>query len=184
MTRIRNPRLLLAALGVLLVLAAIPVTAFVIIPQFAQSTLHEPAPVAASPPQPSPAQASPTTGTATSTTPIPTGPRELASGQLRRIDAVHYGTGRVSVIEAGGTRYVRFEDVEIAAAPNLYVYLSDRRDGATGSYVDLGPLKATRGSFNQEITGPVDLSKTGSVVLWCRAFNVTVTYAALEIAQG
>ena len=88
------------------------------------------------------------------------------------------------VIETGGTRYVRFEGVEIAAAPNLYVYLSDRRDGATGNYVDLGPLKATRGSFNQEITAPVDLAKVGSVVLWCRAFNVTVTYAPLETTQG
>jgi hypothetical protein len=184
MTRIGRPRLLLAALAVLLVLAAIPVTAFVIIPQFAQSTLHEPAPVAASPKQSSPTLASPTSGTVTSTTPLPTGPRELATGSLQRIDTVHYGTGKVTVIETGGTRYVRFEGVEIAAAPNLYVYLSDRRDGATGNYVDLGPLKATRGSFNQEITAPVDLSKVGSVVLWCRAFNVTVTYAPLETTQG
>ena len=72
MTRIRHPRLLVAALAVLLVLAAIPVTAFVIIPQFAQSTLHEPAPVAASPRQSSPTLASPTSGAVTSTTPLPT----------------------------------------------------------------------------------------------------------------
>lgn len=180
MTRIRRPRLLLGALAVLLVLAAIPVTAFVIIPQFAQSTLHEPAPVAAGPPQPSGALASPGTGVATAATPTPTGPRVLAAGGLQRIDTVHYGSGQVSIVDAGGTRYVRFEGVDISAAPNLYVYLSDRRDGATGNYVDLGPLKATKGSFNQEITAPVDVSKIGSVVLWCRAFNVTVTYAPLE----
>jgi hypothetical protein len=184
MTRIRSPRLLLAALAALLLLAAIPVTAFVIIPQFAQSTLHEPAPVAGSTARPSPALASPATGAATSTTPLPTGPRELAAGSLQRIDTVHYGTGKVSVIEADGTRYVRFDGVEISAAPNLYVYLSDRHDGGTGNYVDLGPLKATKGSFNQEITSPIDISKVGSVVLWCRAFNVTVTYAPLETRQA
>jgi hypothetical protein len=183
MTRIRRPRLLLAAVAALLVLAAIPVTAFVIIPQFAQSTLHEPAPVAAESPKPRPTLASPTGAPSTAPTPG-AGPRELASGSLRRIDTVHYGTGKVTVVDTGGARYVRFEDVEIAAAPNLYVYLSDRRDGATGTYVDLGPLKATRGSFNQEITSPVDVSKVGSVVLWCRAFNVTVTYAPLETTQG
>jgi len=177
-------RLLLAAVGVLLVLAAIPVTAFVIIPQFAQSTLHEPAPAVAEQSQPTPTLA--TTPDTSDATPraTPGGPHELAAGTLRRIDTVHYGKGRVAVIEVAGARYVRFEDVEIAAAPNLYVYLSDRRDGATGSYTDLGPVKATRGSFNQEIPTSADLSRVGSVVLWCRAFSVTVTYAPLETAQA
>jgi hypothetical protein len=183
MTRIPHPRLLVAALGVLLVLAAIPLTAFVVIPQFAQSTLHESAPANAQP-RPSPTLASPTGGSAASPSAPAVGPRELASGTLRRIDTVHYGTGRVTVIEASGAHYVRFEDVDIAAAPNLYLYLSDRRDGSTGNYLDLGPLKATRGSFNQEISVPVDASKLGSVVLWCRAFSVTVTFAPLETAQA
>jgi hypothetical protein len=184
MTHIRHPRLLLAALLALLALAAIPVTAFVIIPQFAQRTLHEPAPVAAAPTSSSHTLASPAADTAATPTPLPSGPLELARGSLQRIDTVHYGTGKVTIVETGGTRFVRFEDVEIAAAPNLYVYLSDRRDGATGNYVDLGPLKATRGSFNQEIATSADLSKVGSVVLWCRAFNVTVTYAPLETAHS
>jgi hypothetical protein len=38
-------------------------------------------------------------------------------------------------------------DVEIAAAPDMYVYLSDRTDGKLGTYIDLGKLKATNGSF-------------------------------------
>jgi hypothetical protein len=104
----------------------------------------------------------------------------LARGSLRQIDAAHYGSGEVQLIEVDGTRYARFQDVNIAAAPNLYVYLSDRRDGAPGNYVDLGPVKATKGSFNQEIATTADLNKVGSVVLWCRAFSVTVTYAPLQ----
>jgi hypothetical protein len=180
MTRIRHPRLVLAAVGTLAVLAAIPVIAFVVIPVFAQRTLNEAAPTAATPARSTPAFSSPTTAGLQSSSPSPSAPRQLAAGELRRIDTVHYGTGQVALVDTGGTRYVRFQDVEIAAAPNLYLYLSDRRDGGTGNYVDLGPLKATKGSFNQEITTQVDVSKVGSVVLWCRAFSVTVTFAPLD----
>jgi hypothetical protein len=170
-------RWLLVGLGAALVLAAVPVTAFVIIPIFAQSTLNEPAPHGLARLSPS---AAATPGATVAATPAPRGPQQLAAGALQRIDTVHYGSGQVLMVEADGARYVRFQDVNIAAAPNLYVYLSDRRDGAPGNYVDLGPVKATKGSFNQEIPAQADLAKVGSVVLWCRAFSVTVTYAPLQ----
>jgi hypothetical protein len=170
-------RWLLVGLGLALVLAAVPVTAFVIIPIFAQSTLNEPAPHGLAGPSPS---AAATPGATVAATPVPRGPQQLGAGALQRIDTVHYGSGQVLMVETDGARYVRFQDVNIAAAPNLYVYLSDRRDGAPGNYVDLGPVKATKGSFNQEIPAQADLAKVGSVVLWCRAFSVTVTYAPLQ----
>jgi hypothetical protein len=100
-------------------------------------------------------------------------------GTLRRIDPVHYGSGRVEVRKVGEERFLRFENVEIAGAPNMFVYLSDRTDGQPGRYTDLGPLKATNGSFNYPLRDAVDLRSVGSVVVWCRAFNVTVTYAPL-----
>lgn len=176
MSGILRRRWLLAGALAALALAAVPITAFVIIPQFAQSTLHEAAPQAAARPSASSVPAASTPPA----TPAPSGPQLLARGSLRQIDTVHYGSGEVQLIEVAGNRYVRFQDVNIAAAPNLYVYLSDRRDGAPGNYVDLGPVKATRGSFNQEIPAQADLAKVGSVVLWCRAFSVTVTYAPLQ----
>ena len=75
---------------------------------------------------------------------------------------------------------MRFENVEIAGAPDTYVYLSDRSDGKPGTYVDLGKLKATNGSFNYAIAPDVDLAAVRSVVVWCRRFNVTITYAELR----
>ncbi|HEY4867835.1 MAG TPA: hypothetical protein VIK45_20220, partial [Candidatus Dormibacteraeota bacterium] len=104
-------RWLLVGLGAALVLAAIPVTAFVIIPIFAQSTLNEPAPRAAASPSAS-AAASP--GATVAATPAPRGPQQLAAGALQRIDTVHYGSGQVLVVEADGARYVRFQDVNIS----------------------------------------------------------------------
>jgi hypothetical protein len=69
--------------------------------------------------------------------------------------------------------------VAIAGAPNMFVYLSDRSDGQPGKFTDLGPLKATDGSFNYPLPDGLDLAGVHSVVVWCRAFSVTVTYAEL-----
>ena len=54
-------------------------------------------------------------------------------------------------------------------------------DGQPGHYNDLGPLKATNGSFNYTVTQDLDLSSVRAVVIWCRAFSVTVTYAPLTV---
>jgi hypothetical protein len=88
----------------------------------------------------------------------------------------------VSVLQISRQRYLRFENVEIAAAPAIHVYLSDRADGSPGTFTDLGPLKATSGSFNYVIPTTVDLAKIQTVVLWCQQFTVTVTYAVLQPA--
>jgi hypothetical protein len=41
-----------------------------------------------------------------------------------------------------------------AAAPDTYVYLSDRTDGQRGSFVDLGRVKGIIGSFNYVLPRP------------------------------
>jgi hypothetical protein len=104
----------------------------------------------------------------------------VLTGMLQRIDAVHYGSGKVTLTRRSAAGVVlRFENVDIAGAPNMYVYLSDRSDGQPGHYVDLGPLKATNGSFNYQVPETVDLTAIRTVVVWCRAFSVTVTFAPL-----
>ena len=149
-------------------LVAIPTAAFVIIPAFARSTLYE-APLPSS--SPLPLASAPVGPTAPASTQAP---RRV--GDLTRIDFVHYGSGRVTL--AGGV--LRFENVDIAGAPNMYVYLSDRIDGQPGKFVDLGPLKATNGSFNYKVPPGTTRSSIRSVVVWCRAFSVTVTFAVLS----
>jgi len=153
----------LAATVALAVAAAIavPVVAFVIVPALVRSTVTENLPVASAP--------------AAAT-------QVLAQGQLRRLDAAHFGRGKVQIADVSGARYLRFENVDIAGAPDVYVYLSDRTDGQPGSFTNLGKLKATNGSFNYTIPADLDLTKVKSVVAWCRAFNVTITFALLEKA--
>lgn len=138
---------------VILAAAAVPLVAFVIVPQLSRSTLTEELPT--------------------------TAPVILLSGELVRINAVDYGTGTVRIVRVGEARILRFDGVDIAGAPDIYVYLSDRSDGRPGTFIDLGRLKATNGSFNYTIPASADLGAVRSVVLWCRQFNVTITYAEL-----
>jgi hypothetical protein len=149
-----------AAAAVITAVLAVPVVAFGVIPLFVRSTLYEP--VLTSPSRVPTAEA------------VSMPPMDLA-GDLRRIDPVHYGSGRVKL--AGGV--LRFENVDIAGAPNMYVYLSDRIDGQPGNFIDLGPLKATNGSFNYSVPAGLPRESSRSVVVWCRAFSVTVTFAVL-----
>jgi len=140
---------------------AVPFVAFVVIPQFVRQTLIEELP-------------------ARTDASSPEALATLVSGELVRISVADYGTGTVRIVKAGEATVLRFDDVDIAGAPDTYVYLSDRTDGAPGRLTDLGRLKATNGSFNYPIPPGVDLAGVRSVVVWCRQFSVTITYATLH----
>jgi Electron transfer DM13 len=165
----RHPWLTAGALAVGAAIA-LPVVAFIIVPALVRSTVTESLPVA------SPPVAGPLSTPAAPSTPV------LVQGELRRLDAAHFGRGKVLIAEVSGTRYLRFEHVEIAGAPDVYVYLSDRTDGLPGTFTNLGKLKATSGAFNYTIPADLDLTRVKSVVAWCRAFSVTITFATLDKA--
>jgi hypothetical protein len=111
------------------------------------------------------------------------GPRVVRSGELGYVDAIHNGKGPVQIVEVGGQHFVRFEEVMLTNAPDVHVYLSRETGGkwdeATSLY--LGALKATNGSFNYELPATVDVASYQSVVVWCRAFRVLITWADLGI---
>jgi hypothetical protein len=153
-------------------------------PLFIRTTANEALPTAA-------ATAASTSAASTATsaagTPAPAATAVtsvLRRGQLQYVDALHNGKGAVLIIAVDAKQFLRFEDVAITNAPDVYVYLSKDRGGkwseAQSTY--LGPLKATNGSFNYELPSPIDLAAYGSVVVWCRAFAVLVTWADLEPA--
>jgi hypothetical protein len=167
----RHPWLAALAFAALLVALAVPVAAYVVVPQLVRSTLVEDLPSVAPSVVP---------GASATAAPAPSGVETLLVGELMRITVTDYGSGSVRVVRVGTDRFLRFDDVDIAGAPDMYVYLSDRGDGKPGTYVDLGKLKATNGSFNYAIPPETDLASVRSVVVWCRRFNVTVTYAALR----
>lgn len=98
-------------------------------------------------------------------------------------DPVHYGSGKVSVYE----RTVFLEpDFEVGPGPKYHVYLVPKpgvRDEAAvkdSMFVDLGRLRAFKGSQRYAIPAGVDLARYPSVVIWCEAFSVLISPADLS----
>ncbi|HEV8535849.1 MAG TPA: DM13 domain-containing protein [Candidatus Limnocylindria bacterium] len=118
---------------------------------------------------------------ATAATRSPAGPRVLAMGELGYVDALHNGKGPVRVVDVGGQRFVRFENVAITNAPDVHVYLSRETGGkwSESTSLYLGALKATNGSFNYDVPAAAEIASYRSVVVWCRAFSVLITWADL-----
>lgn len=101
-------------------------------------------------------------------------------------DPVHWGKGQVSVYE--GVVFLH-DDFEVGPGPAFHVYLvpaANIRDAGqvTGTmFVDLGGLRAFKGSQNYRIPAGVDLSKFPSVVIWCERFSVLISPADLTFEQ-
>lgn len=98
-------------------------------------------------------------------------------------DPIHYGRGGVTVYE----NLVHLEaDFEVGPGPKYHVYLVPEKNVTPSTkvaqtmYVDLGRLKAFKGSQNYPLPAGVDLSKFGSIVIWCEQFGVLISPAALR----
>jgi hypothetical protein len=112
----------------------------------------------------------------------------VASGafiQPNPSDPIHRGTGRVSVYE----KTVFLEpDFEVAPGPAFHVYLVPKATIRTSSdmkdvmFVDLGGLRAFRGSQRYPIPAGVDLKNYQSVIIWCDRFSVLISPADLTVA--
>jgi len=97
-------------------------------------------------------------------------------------DPIHYGRGRLTLYDD----LLHLEsDFEVGPGPKFHVYLvpddnvTPQTDVAAGTFVDLGRLKAFKGSQNFAIPAGVSLSDYRSVVIWCEQFGVLVSPAKL-----
>jgi hypothetical protein len=101
-------------------------------------------------------------------------------------DPIHHGKGKVSVYQ----RAVFLEpDFEVGPGPKFHVYLVPKagiRDAAAVKgtmFVDLGRLRAFKGSQRYAIPAGVNLKDYPSVVIWCEQFSVLISPADLTPAK-
>jgi hypothetical protein len=102
-------------------------------------------------------------------------------------DPVHWGRGKVSVYE----RTVFLEtDFEVGPGPAFHVLLVPKAnvrnsdDVEKTMYVDLGGLRAFKGSQRYRIPAGVNLKDYPSVVIWCERFSVLISPADLVSAAA
>ena len=110
----------------------------------------------------------------------------VATGQFIHAnprDPIHYGRGKLAVYE----NLVHLDaDFEVGPGPKFHVYLvpdanvTPSTPVAKTMFVDLGRLKAFKGSQNYPVPAGVDPRKYGSVVVWCEQFGVLISPAALK----
>jgi len=94
-------------------------------------------------------------------------------------DGIHDAQGIAKVIPIeSGSNVLRLEDLVVTNGPDLYVYLST--DKSASDFVNLGRLKANIGNQNYEVPEGTDLTKYGTVLIWCKAFSVLFGSADLK----
>jgi len=98
-------------------------------------------------------------------------------------DPIHYGKGKVTAYQD----LVHLEgDFEVGPGPKFHVYLVPEKSVVASTnvsrtmFVDLGRLKAFKGSQNYPVPAGADLNRYGSVVIWCEQFGVLISPAALK----
>jgi len=98
-------------------------------------------------------------------------------------DPIHYGKGKVIAYQD----LVHLEgDFEVGPGPKFHVYLVPEKNVIPSTnvsrtmFVDLGRLKAFKGSQNYPVPAGADLNRYGSVVIWCEQFGVLISPAALK----
>jgi hypothetical protein len=97
-------------------------------------------------------------------------------------DPIHYGKGRVTVYE--GLLHLE-PDFEVGPGPKYHVYLVPEKEVTPSTnvartmFIDLGRLRAFKGSQNFDIPAGADIAKFGSVVIWCEQFGVLISPAKL-----
>jgi hypothetical protein len=99
-------------------------------------------------------------------------------------DPIHYGKGKVTVFED----LLHLEsDFEVGPGPKFHVYLVPEANVTPSTrvaqtrYVDLGRLKAFKGSQNYPVPSGIDPARYQSVVIWCEQFGVLISPAALKL---
>ncbi len=115
---------------------------------------------------------------------------KVAMGQVRRLGSFQAGEhptqGNVRVILNQNKRYLEFDNsFKTDSGPDLFVILyRDRTVPIYGikekNYTSIARLKKIKGTQRYRIPDNVNLADFKSVAVWCRKFNATFGFAALN----
>lgn len=100
-------------------------------------------------------------------------------------DRIHWGKGKVSVFQ---NQVFLEPDFEVGPGPDFRVLLVPKANiktnadvrGVLSKSIDLGGLRAFKGSQKYAIPANVNLADYQSVVIWCRQFAVLISPADLQ----
>jgi len=83
------------------------------------------------------------------------------------------GSGTASIVYAGNMAFLRLEDFSVTSGIDQHLYLT--KDGTIASGIDLGPLKASIGNQNYDITG-IDTDAYNIMIIYSKTFDTYYAY--------
>jgi hypothetical protein len=128
--------------------------------------------------------------------PNPTAVERLLTGNFVTVDPVRSAEGTATLYRlSDGRRIVRLEGLDALNGPDLRLLLSayptpttqEELEQVAQLQIDLGPLKATQGDQNYEITDPSfnsDNYTNGSVVIYSARYDVVFSFAPLAAPEA
>jgi hypothetical protein len=99
----------------------------------------------------------------------------------------HSARGTAQVIRTRRGRFLTLTDFEVENGPDLRLYIvagPARSEAEVDEFEDLGALKGNKGNQQYEIPADLELDRTRTVVVWCRAFSVNFARAPLTEGRG
>lgn len=99
----------------------------------------------------------------------------VAQGEFK--PRAHDVMGKALLIQDEKKTILRFENFETINGPDLHIWLASSL--GKEDYIDLGPIKATKGNVNYDLPTGVDTEKYNKVLVWCVPFSVLFSYAEL-----
>jgi hypothetical protein len=137
---------------------------------------------------PQPVPSVPSGGPSSASAPAASAPILVRQGEFLTHEHDTSGTARI-IRAADGSHRLELVGLATSNGPDLRVWLTDQpvREGRAGwrvfddgNWLELGRLKGNRGDQAYPIPASVDLSKFGSVSIWCRRFAVSFGAAPLR----
>lgn len=108
----------------------------------------------------------------------------LGEGAFYDVEMKGKGTARLYELPDGALA-LRFEDFEVSANTDLFVWLSESpapktsKDAVDSPYVEIGNLKSTVGNENYLLPAGLTRERVRSVVIWCAPVRIAYTAAIL-----
>jgi hypothetical protein len=104
------------------------------------------------------------------------GATELRMIKLTQISGIkgYDADGTASVFVSGGMTFLRLQDFGVASGIDQRLYLT--KDGTIHTGIDIGPLKASQGDQNYDITS-VDHDAYNVLIIYSRPFDLYYAYA-------
>lgn len=113
---------------------------------------------------------------------LKSGSNDIRFTKLTQLTGVkgYDASGTASIVYAGDMVFLRLEDFSVTSGIDQHLYLT--KDGTIASGIDLGPIKASIGNQNYDVTG-IDVDAYNVLIIYSDTFDTYYAYTKFLKAE-